>query len=201
MENLGFNEILKGLQSANSQLHPSVLHGLVSGLCCAKFSAKDQWQQLLLGDSQEDQELMAALIAKVFSETEQALSDIDFTFEPLLPEETSSLNNRVKAMVGWCQSFIHAFDWASKQRDKQTDIDTESYLSEITTISELDTGHIEQEDEVDFMDIIGFLKICVLNIYAEHAIQREPVRSSPNKDFLAELDFDDDPYTDGTTIH
>lgn len=201
MQNYSFKEIHNALKTAESKLHPSILHGLVTGLCCSGFNADNNWQSFLIDES-ENSSLMASLIEKLFAHIDEQLNDIEFSFEPLLPDDSSSLTLRTKCMIGWSQSFVRSYEWAKQQHPEPLDLDIEQFITEIMSISELDVEEVDEEEEQDFLEVFDYLKVCVLNVYTETGLKQRAAEKATKTTQNAQAESKADAsWDENTTIH
>lgn len=175
MENSLYDELALQLQTSGCKIHPSVVHGLVSGLVCSGLVVDGGWQGLLGHDLGEDAHLPVILDSLQVSISE-AMQDEDLKFEPVLPDGDAIIKARLFAMVGWSQAFLQGFNWAKEELSLILEKSVEDYVGEIWDIASLNIEDGEEDydsqSEADYFEVIEFLKVCVLSIYTENVLKR-----------------------------
>jgi len=151
------------------------LHGALVGGLCGDTRDGAGWEPVLeaaLGDApgtgclQELRELLAL--------TEAALADPDYAFEPLLPDGALPLAPRVQALADWCDAFVLAFAVAARGPGRPAlPAESGELLADLTAIAggldpaAMEGGEDDDEDEEDFMQILEFVRIAALTLYAQ----------------------------------
>lgn len=157
------------------------LHGALVGGLCGGAAHSAGWE-LVLESALGDVPISAWLpeLRQMLALTEAALADPEFGFEPLLPEWEVPLAARVQALADWCDSFILAWSAAAGDADHGAVSDESGeLLADLTAIAGgLDPAAMEadedDEDEGDYMQILEFVRVAALNLYAE----RHPVAAA-----------------------
>lgn len=152
---------------------PSLLHGVLCGqLCGQERLPRAQWVMLftqLLGESAEPlSEAEQATIYTWYDETLAALTDPDMGFEPLLPGELYSLEERLTGLVRWTQGFLKSVDAAQVDREQLTP-ELKEGLDDLKSI--VDLGHKRLDDsndnEHDLIALSEFVRMVAMMLYLE----------------------------------
>lgn len=175
MKDSNYDELALQLQSNSCTIHPSVLHGLVSGLVCSGLVVDGGWQGLIGEEMGEDAHLPGILDSLQVSISE-AMQDEELRFEPVLPDGDAIIKARLMAMTGWTQAFLQGFNWAKEELKLKLEKSVEDYIAEIWEIASLNIEDGEEEydnqSEADYFEVVEFLKVCVLSIYTENVLKR-----------------------------
>lgn len=154
------------------ELSGARLHGAMVGGLCGGGTDEGVWEPVLeaaLGDARIG--ACEPELRQMLSLTEAALADPEYTFEPMLPDEGEPLADRVQALADWCDAFVLAYAAAARdaQREQMSD-EAGELLEDLTAIAGgLDPAAMgeDDEDEEDYMQILEFVRIAALNLYAE----------------------------------
>ncbi len=89
----------------------------------------------------------------------------------MLPDEGEPLADRVQALADWCDAFVLAYAAAARdaQREQMSD-EAGELLEDLTAIAgglDPSTTGEDDEDEEDYTQILEFVRIAALNLYAE----------------------------------
>ncbi len=167
-----FSSLQQALSSQKSDLHASELHGrLVGYLCAVKDQASDERRMALYSDW-----LGAAPSDVVRKSLETAYTNIvdnlgeysDFDFNLLIPDDEEPISERVLAVSLWCSGFLSGFGETGRSLDRGSDVaEAMTDLGRIAAMSdEVPEG---EENEADLVEIVEFVRISALMIYADGA--------------------------------
>ena len=139
------------------------LHGAMVGGLCGGGADGGVWEPVLeaaLGDApigarEPERRQMLSL-------TEAARADPEYTFEPMLPDAGEPLADRVQALADWCDAFVLAYAAAARDAEREQMSDEAGELLE-----DLSGMGEDEDDEEDYMQILEFVRIAALNLYAE----------------------------------
>ena len=95
----------------------------------------------------------------------------EFSFELLLPDDERPFVDRVLALGGWCQGFLHGFAAAGKRRKDRGAGDFSKEASELVNdlvaISQIGLEDDAETSESDLLQVTEFVRVAVLTLYAE----------------------------------
>ncbi len=169
------NDQLMNMGSVNSV---SELQGLLCGRLCAGDPLDDaRWEKVALDfidlEYLQPNEQQQDLLKLILGNTRAVLQDEQYTFEPLLPDDNASLERRTLELGGWCEGFLHGLG----QTIAQSGLAKGSELPEDITDALKDLAHISQvemdadadldENEAYWIELVEYVKVAVLNIFAE----------------------------------
>jgi len=155
--------------------HPSELHGLMMGEIVGNLrrTAADWLQQVYehMGVEALDEERYASATDDLLSFYQKAIDGIDkdsSAFHLLLPDDDYDLPERVDSLVLWVRGFLEGLAISASDRLKNLDAELQEILKDFVEICQIDS-RVEQDEssEKEFVEITEYVKIGVLNLYAE----------------------------------
>ncbi len=172
-----YNELFLNLGAVNS---PAEVHGMLCGeLSCGKDREKDSWLSEIIDfmdlahvTLSEDQH---RAIGEFFDVTFTHLCRNDYTFSPLLPDDSASLKRRAEELSHWCQGFLHGVGASGLTSEATLSADVADAIKDLAKISQIDfddlaadaeEGDVE-DGERDLFELVEFVKVATLNIYSE----------------------------------
>ena len=170
-----YSEFDHALQGAGSGVEAAEAHGCLSGALCAEASfAAAEWAAEILpdeGDEPSAPELLD-MLAEIRDATMAALSGGEMTFEPMLPEDPGSLDDRVRALACWCSGFLYGLGRGGTL--KQLPGDLGEILDDFSEISRatIDGDEASDQAERDYAELVEFVRASVLLAWEELAPQR-----------------------------
>ncbi len=155
-------------------------HGLICGFICAgnRLDGKS-WLDPILGAAQgvakELIENCKLILLELYEISSIKLQSFEFDFELLLPEDEESLQYRAEALSHWCQGFIIALNRAGVTEVEMRTQDAKDALTHILEISKLnyETIDISEKDEQAYTEVMEYVRMAVLMVYAEIAVEQE----------------------------
>ena len=165
------NELFFNLGAVNS---PSEVQGMLCGkLVCGQKMTDEQWFSEIIsfmdiehvGLNEEQHEALTVL----HKTTRELLSKDDFSFSPLLPDDSSTLLRRSQELGFWCQGFLHGVGTSGLDGETAFSADVADAIRDLAQISQLNVEDDEdnEENENDLMELVEYVKVAVLTIYAE----------------------------------
>ena len=163
VEILDFKELQSLLDQSQSELHPAYLHGRLTGLVTGAKPVDALSVALGLKVTPEQQKRIDLLAA----ETKEALTEFsDFDFRLLIPDDDSPVNDRTQAIAEWCTGYLTELN--EQPAVRQLGEEVAELVTDLMNIGSLTEEVPESEDnEYDLMQIQEYVRIAVLNIFAE----------------------------------
>lgn len=113
-----------------------------------------------------------SLIAELYQQSLTELSDSEFGFRPLLPEDEATIQRRTGELAAWCRGFLHGLGSSGLKADAKLSAETADALRDIAKISQAEVD--EEEDmesmdrlEADWESLVEYVKVAVLTINQE----------------------------------
>lgn len=147
-------------------------HGFLCGqLCISRVPQEELWQEFLDVQSNDDDLVDACYqeIKILLTDTSDEMQSPDLDFQPLLPDDSASLEERVNALGEWCHGFLNGYGIGAGGRNDAvlTEISRE-ILEDFTHISRVGIDEqTNEEDEAALMELIEYVRMGTLIIFDE----------------------------------
>jgi uncharacterized protein YgfB (UPF0149 family) len=158
---MAYNTCNSILIQADAALSAAEAHGMAAGMLCVNEQASSAFwlSELSLNHiSLFDED--NCLLVRLFEETKRLLASDEFEFDLFLPEDNTSLVERVEALRSWCRGYLFgvgsgatASNWSKNVRE---------IMKDITEFTKLDDSVEGEEDENAFAEITEYLRSAVL---------------------------------------
>lgn len=146
---------------------PAELHGALSGWLAAGGSDAAGWPALVLADPLLPAPAPGDVLDDLRAVTAARLSDPDFGFHLLLPED-GPLRERAGALFAWCRSFLGGFGLAVG--DKPLSEEGQEALGDLANLAAARVEDVDEEgDEESLTEIEEYLRMAVLLLHADCA--------------------------------
>ncbi|QSX37947.1 UPF0149 family protein [Shewanella sedimentimangrovi] len=168
---LKIDKLLQALEQAEIGQHPVEVHGALVGLLCGGVEqGRGAWIKPLLELMNDGQPLppeLLQLVDELFQDTVTRLTDVEFGFMPLLPEEEEPLCDRVEALSLWVQSFLTGIAIIQPKLGQASD-DVREVIRDLAEIAqvEFDVGE-DEESENAFNELLEFVRVAAILCYQE----------------------------------
>jgi uncharacterized protein YgfB (UPF0149 family) len=166
MTHAQLGEMLAGLHLG---VGASDLHGSLTGYICAGGSAGARgWLAALELEPEPEVDLPHAAFARLYEDCAAWFNDPELSFEPLLPENDSTLDARAEALVEWCRGFLGGLGLAGISARAGLSSDGKEILRDFGTIAGSRFEYADaEEDESALAEVIEFIRVGVLLLHAE----------------------------------
>ncbi len=152
-------------------LSGSELHGIMCGFLCAGADNQGETYLRALLNNKKDDASRSAFLAMfaVFSISQQQISNFDFEFEMLLPDENESLIERARAFSEWCEGFTQGLSMAGVDVDQFYDEESQEAFQHLIEFAELDTDSldVDEEDEKALMEVSEYARMAVIRLHGD----------------------------------
>lgn len=155
--------------------HPSELHGIMVGEIVGSLrrTASDWLNEVLehMGVESLDNERYANVTEDLLGFYAHSLEGIDkdsSSFVLLLPDDDYALSERIESLILWVRGFLEGIAISASDRLQTMDSELQEILKDFVDICQIDT-RVEQDEsgEKEFFEISEYIRIGVLNLYAE----------------------------------
>ena len=159
------------LDAAEIGQHPVEVHGALVGLICGGVDQTgDLWIKPLFDLMNDGQPLPAPLhqlVCELFQDSVARLSDFDFGFMPLLPEEEEPLSHRVEALSLWTQSFLTGIAIIQPKLNKAS-AEVREVIKDLADIAQVEFDVTDDEEsETAYIELLEFVRIAAILCYSE----------------------------------
>lgn len=106
-DNIAYDTLAGQLADAGFVPTLAELHGGLCGvMCVGGIEASGSWLTQYLDEQPEHGPVVEEALRSLENDAWRSLVAEDMSFEPLLPDETASLEEQVRALASWCQGFL-----------------------------------------------------------------------------------------------
>lgn len=109
-----------------------------------------------------------SLLHRLVRQSEEELADPELGFEPLLPADDRSLEERADALGDWCRGFLGGFGLAGPEKHAKLSDEAQEILRDLNTIagSEFEFGD-SRDDEDALIELHEFVRVAAMLLHAE----------------------------------
>lgn len=177
---MDFNDIADAFIRANLMGSPAELHGvLCGGISGGKHLSEDELVVAVsefLDVEQERVEDLGDMLPMLYQFSVGQIRSSGFEFLPLLPDDDFALNERLASLGEWCQGFLFGLGNSGLSVETELTGDIADALGDLASISHvgsLEDEHAEEEDEVSYSELVEYVRVAVLLIYAELNVSKD----------------------------
>ena len=161
---------------------PAEIHGVATGLvCCGEDeSTLESWAPILTREFEDDisRSLVEDILSGLVALTQRALQSTDFTFQVLLPPDSTDIATRTTALAEWCAGFCTGTAINNRFNEADLEPDALEALTDIARIAEVEPGTDAAEDqEKALLELEEYLKVGTQLIF-EAALDYQSTQSS-----------------------
>ena len=175
---LDYYELEAELQKIDSLASPSEAHGIFCGQLSGGQKADAMaWLKAYLpniGVKREPWQNTREWMYMLRQFTLEELTDNQFNFMPLLPDDQDPLDQRLGSLAEWCSGFLAGFGSTGSRKPEEFTEDSLTALRDIQQISQVDTEIEEEEDgENAYFEVLEYVRMAALMIFTEFAMGRD----------------------------
>lgn len=167
-----YDQIEDALTGVQSPFSPEDCHGMLCAMLIVNNSLKfKRWLDEICTRSYSDGEISSAshdAFTCLYDHTRQELDDSLLNFSLLIPEEDSTLSQRVASLKKWCDGFLFGLALAGLKDMSQLPEDSYEIMQDIVSISQ--ASEDDEEDEINeaaYLDIVEYVRMGVLLVNEE----------------------------------
>jgi uncharacterized protein len=164
-----YEQIIDDLSMLELHLGVSHLHGLLSGFIVADASlqAENYLRSLIMNKTGPQFHQSTHALFSIYTITHTWLNNFGFEFKMLLPDENSSLQERILAFSDWCLGFLEALNLSGLSMDDFENEDDIEVLQHFQDFSDMDIENIEisEEDEKAYLEVTEYARLAVLQLF------------------------------------
>ncbi len=191
---LSFDVIDDALRRAGAITDPAEAHGSLCGLVCVLgAAAQSPWMADTLPTANgavvpDDRAAadpsgtadLAELLGALAVASSAALEAGDMSFQPLLPEDGESLEQRTIALATWCQGFNYGLALAVRIGDADEAVQQPTIAEIVRDFAEVaqlgyTEDEIEGEGEVAWAELVEYVRVSVQLVFEELAGVRQRI--------------------------
>ena len=171
-----FDDVAQALAAGGSTVHAAEAHGCLCGaLCARRIYLPAEWLEELLPDGPEPGTTVSVTTAgplkSLFDQSRAVLEAREMEFEPLLPPDEATLDERVEALGAWAQGFLYGFGAAGPFKPGTLTTAVAEVLTDFAEVAR--AGAVGSEsvevEEGALAELVEFVRVGVQLIYDELA--------------------------------
>lgn len=152
---------------------PAELHGMLCGRLSGGqrlnggdwLDAAIQFMDLI--DTVLDEQGRERLVA-LYEETLANLSDMNRPLDLLLPPDELSLRQRIDALAGWCEGFLHGLGASGLSGGSKLPPEVTEALRDFAQIAQARLDEEEaEENEQYYAELVEYVRVAVLTLFTE----------------------------------
>jgi hypothetical protein len=170
---MDFENFQSVLNKSRIRRDASDWHGILCGLLCAGFPVSPrEWGRVVQeidGETEVSTEELDVALEEICGQTRLELNDVALGFQPMLPDDNSSLDTRVLALSRWCEGFLYGLAVGGVNRQTALPGSAAETLEDLAEISRAGVSGAEPdaEDEYYFTELVEYLRVAVMLLNEE----------------------------------
>lgn len=162
-----YGELTQALNKTTLKLHPSQVHGLISGILCGNPKSTAAWEELVTGGKESTQ--THQLLQTLYDASAKQLADFLFEFELVLPSDSDDLPVRAEALTLWCQGFLTGLKLAQIQIVDREPSEITEAINDLIEIAKMNYEEVvaSEEDEDAYIELVEYVRMAVILIYQD----------------------------------
>lgn len=172
-----YGSVAEIMESAHTFVTPAELHGLLCGIICSGGQQpidSEDWAAKAMGLGDKDVHFsnkQATVLQQLLDYSYNRLTQMEFDFQLLLPDEEASLSQRSAEIGNWCHGFLTGLELNSDLDVTSDRLSVEGYdsLVKFSEIAEIDYEDLDynERDETALVEVIEFVRLAILMLYTE----------------------------------
>lgn len=179
----GFEQWANVFAAHKAFSHPSELHGALCGRLAAGGRLERQdWLALvcehmgLPANAPEESEELAGFMAAAYDQTLTLLQASDMSFQPLLPDDDYSLDQRLQGLSSWIRGFLEGMALVAGSALGSAPEEIRELIEDLVAISQVSEGEEDSEEgEQQFTEITEYVRLGALSVFTEYNTPEAPV--------------------------
>lgn len=178
-----FDALNRELEREDMILSAAEIHGMLSGIVASGTPlATSEWQALLADLANEGQMFSTSMKSLLSDMNEMIVGDLgdpELGFQLLLPGDEEPLNERLKALTDWVQSFLVGFGVNQQNLSAASD-DLREAIQDMAEIARLsDDVEANEEGERAYYEVTEYVRITAIMCFSELAGIATPSSATP----------------------
>lgn len=152
------------------QASPSGFHGFICGrLSCGVMGLQEliEVSSNWLAMSEEQSDEAERSLQEFYESSLTNLEDLDFLFQPVLPNDDLPLPDRLVAVGEWCSSYISGLG-DGMGGEFEVSEEAKEALEDIAAIAQISSDYeVEEDSERDYVELVEYIRIAVQLIFTD----------------------------------
>lgn len=185
-DHITYQNVINTLQCHHAAVFPAEFHGYMCGIICGgNYTENEAGFRVVLGMLQDENfnsKEAKAMAAELMLNTFHQLHDINCNFNLLLPDDEQSIGLRSHALAVWCQNFLGGLGLSGIDSKKIQQKEIDEAILDIASIAKLKYEDLldqdNEEQEMELMELIEYVRVAVLLIYTETMAQNSQLANA-----------------------
>ncbi len=167
MTKVDYANVDRALQRVDSDYEAADCHGVICGILAVDDAlSKSFWMGEVMVVSAESNFVVTesqSLLNELYAVTREQLYGPELHFIPLLPDDSASLRDRVRALRKWCEGFTYGLALAGLTTDTPIPQDLAEIIKDFTEIAKatVDDDAPDQQ-ELAYAELVEYIRISVM---------------------------------------
>lgn len=175
---LTYGELGEMLDTMHLGVSAADMHGSLVGYLCAggQAGAARVLDALKIeSDDAHARDGAHDVLERLYVDSRRQLEDPELGFQPLMPDDERSLEERADALVDWCRGFLGGFGLGGAGVHARLSDDGKEILRDFGAIA---ASHLSfeggEEDEGALAEVLEFIRVGAMLLFAEVASSMAP---------------------------
>jgi yecA family protein len=162
-----YTQLSQDLEKTQVKLHPSQVHGLLTGIICGNPAATTAWKELVLG--KEDNAAAHETLQALYDSTAKELNEFLFQFQMLLLADDHPLPARAESLTLWCQGFLTGLKVTHVPIEGRDPGEMTEAIDDMIEIAKMDYEEVveSEEDEAAYVELVEYVRMAAVLIYQQ----------------------------------
>lgn len=159
--------IRQAMNSTTRKLHPSQVHGVISGILCGQSGHQAAWETVVTGGKESVK--AHEILQKLYTLSEKQLDEFLFEFQLILPLDSDPLPDRAEALTLWCQGFLTGLKLIKIAIIGREQSDMTEAINDLIEIAKMNYEDVvaNEEDETAYVELVEYVRMAVILIYQD----------------------------------
>jgi hypothetical protein len=169
----GYEALAHEIDASGIMMSPGEAHGIIAGLLATSLEGDIRTQLADLfgpyGLDEEEEADLFAVLEPLYRYTKSSFEQGSFEFALLLPDEESSLDDRIEAIADWCRGFIYGLTEGGVTDVTQLPGDAGEVVRDLMELAEVgldEEADIESQDRA-ITEIEEYIRVGVQLVFEE----------------------------------
>ncbi|MBT4963701.1 MAG: UPF0149 family protein [Francisellaceae bacterium] len=175
------------LSLAKASISAAETHGMQVGIICANTNrSREDWLSILLEelDCLNSSTGLREILGRLYKQDISSFDGIEFSFQPLLPDDDTDLAIRVQALADWCRGFLCGLGLAGITEEKLATPEAKEAVTDISQIAYVVSEDDDEENETALFEILEYIRAAVQSLQIE---LKDSNGSSSNINYCTEV--------------
>jgi yecA family protein len=167
-----YQQLADALAHIDADYHASAAHGIATAMFVTHQPDAGRWLgEVLAGTDSADLFVKDTrqMLAAVYMQLDQQFSGNSFDFTPLLPDDATDMNQRVRALSEWSQGFLYGLGLAGVSEQQQMSEQAREIVNDLVAFTQVEEQEeaATEEDERALTELVEYLRAAVQLLHEE----------------------------------